>query len=725
MDAMLILLTNVYNLLLVVIGFGLVVFIHEMGHFLTARWAGIRIYAFALGFGPAVFSYRKGLGWRRGSSEREYIELLKAEAAGATTAEGTRSTHHDVSSTEYRLNALPFGGYVKMLGQHDLHPENAGTDTPPDSYLAKPIWKRMVVISGGVIMNIILALAIFMFVFFVGIETEPAKVGLARAGSPAANATAINADELGVTETGLLAGDEVIRVNDREPDEFNDIVMAAAMSGPGEPVDLRIRRDGLDEPLHFAILPERNQFTNLLDLGIDPAMTLTVPELYGSRPDEWRTIAASYGLDGVEPGMRAVSVNGVEADWSFGDLQDMCRESGGGPLRVVFADNAGGRVEVTLTPQPALMLDDANPDPDRYTRIDHLIGMVPVMAVGRLAETDRGYAQGLRAGDVFAKLGEVEFPSTDQGIDEIQNYRGKPIDVVVLRPDGNGAYEEVTLTPSVDDAGRIGFGPARPSQASAFVTPAPGTLHGVRPGDPAYTPAAVAAITRPGSRLISVAGEPVQSLVDIRAALVRATADTLESGSETAEITLTFEPPLPPQPDGTRIVQTETITLTAAEVERLHALSWELPVPSFLFAPESFTLVATGPIDAIRMGLSRTQRMMAMTYLTIARLVQGTVKVDNLKGPVGIAHLGTQVASRGYIWLIFFMGLISVNLAVINFLPLPIADGGQFLMLLYEGVRGRPLPIPVQNAITAAGLMLLVSVFLLVTYNDLSRLFGG
>ncbi|VAX40752.1 Membrane-associated zinc metalloprotease, partial [hydrothermal vent metagenome] len=170
---------------------------------------------------------------------------------------------------------------------------------------------------------------------------------------------------------------------------------------------------------------------------------------------------------------------------------------------------------------------------------------------------------------------------------------------------------------------------------------------------------------------------------------------------------------------------TVTTSIPPDQLARLHTLSWDLPFGTWVFQPESFLLQATGPLDAIRMGINRTQRMMAMTYLTLARLVQGTVKVDNLKGPVGIAHLGTQVATRGYIWLIFFLGLISVNLAVVNFLPLPIADGGQFLMLLYEQIRGRPLPIPVQNAVTAVGLLMLVSIFLLVTYNDVARLFGG
>src|SRR6187399_1696960 len=95
------------DLLIVILGFSLIIIIHELGHFLAARWAGIRVQAFAVGFGPAMVSYRKGLGVRRGSSDAEHQRLLETRAAGATTAEGNRATPYaGISTTEYRLNAL-------------------------------------------------------------------------------------------------------------------------------------------------------------------------------------------------------------------------------------------------------------------------------------------------------------------------------------------------------------------------------------------------------------------------------------------------------------------------------------------------------------------------------------------------------------------------------------------------------------------------------------------
>ncbi len=110
-------LTTILDLALVIVAFGMIIFFHELGHFLAARWAGIRVLAFALGFGPAAFSWRRGLGLRKGSSSEEYQQRLAMATAGG------------ISPTEYRLNYLPFGGYVKMLGQEDLNPEATSEET--------------------------------------------------------------------------------------------------------------------------------------------------------------------------------------------------------------------------------------------------------------------------------------------------------------------------------------------------------------------------------------------------------------------------------------------------------------------------------------------------------------------------------------------------------------------------------------------------------------------
>jgi regulator of sigma E protease len=170
----------------------------------------------------------------------------------------------------------------------------------------------------------------------------------------------------------------------------------------------------------------------------------------------------------------------------------------------------------------------------------------------------------------------------------------------------------------------------------------------------------------------------------------------------------------------------EMLAITADDVRALHALSWRSPVPEALFEPLMTTLTAHGnPLRAVEMGFHQTRTMVTMTYLTLDRLVRGSVGVDQLRGPVGIVHLGSRVADRGAMYLVFFLAMISVNLSVLNFLPLPIVDGGLFLYLVWERVTGKPPSMRFQNAATALGLVLLGSIFVLTFFNDVFRIVTG
>ena len=715
MNSLLDLLGTALDLALVIVGFGLIVFVHELGHFLAARWAGIRVLAFAIGFGPAIVSYRKGLGWRRGSSEKEYADRLRTKNEGLE-----RIDPSSLSPTEYRINALPFGGYVRMLGQEDLAP--GAVSDAPDSYQRCPPAKRMVVISAGVVMNLIAAMLAFMFVFMVGLETEPPKIGRVWPEGPAAAAVAVNAAELGVLEEGLRPGDRIVRINDREPRTFDDVVLAVATASPDRPVNVEVERAGVTGSLRFAITPERGTLTGLLDLGIEPARALRIDPQFARHTDAWAEVAPRIGLSGVEPGMRLVSAGGRSDLAGAGDAELAFRDSLGRPVPLVFESNDGRRVEVTASPRAELVTSDANPDPKVVTPISHLLGLTPVMKVGSLSEGDRGYAQGLREGDVFARVGAIEYPSIVAGRAEIQRHAGRTVPVVVLRTNPEtGAIDRVALDPSVSRAGTIGFGADDTARDSTLLALPPESLTDLRRDATPAAPAAAGLITRPGTRVLSVAGVSVADFTQLREALRAATRDAVERG-EPATVALELE--LPVERDGAPLVRTAEWTISPDGLAALHALSWRPPFDIAVFELESFRRRATGPINAVTEGVRETHRMMMMTYLTIARLFQGTVKVEHLRGPVGIADLGTRIAERGIIWLIFFLGLISVNLAVINFLPLPIVDGGQFLMLVYEQVRGRPVPIPVQNAVTMAGLLLIGTVFLVVTFHDVARLFG-
>src|SRR5439155_26226111 len=104
------------------------------------------------------------------------------------------------------------------------------------------------------------------------------------------------------------------------------------------------------------------------------------------------------------------------------------------------------------------------------------------------------------------------------------------------------------------------------------------------------------------------------------------------------------------------------------------------------------------------------------------RLVTGRVSYKSVLGPLGIFHAGRQFAYKGDDWLIWFLAMISADLAVVNFLPIPIVDGGLFTFLIVEKIQGRPLSAKTQSIAQVVGLAIILSVFLLVTYQDIARL---
>lgn len=711
----------IFEVLLVVVGFGLIVFVHELGHFLAARWAGIRVLAFAIGFGPSLLTYRQGLGVRRGSTEREYFERVRAALERGDTAAARA-----LSPTEYRLNVLPFGGYVKMLGQDDLDPN--ATSAAPDSYQRAKVWKRMVVISAGVVMNIITAAILFVIVMMVGRQVEPPIVGAVDAGGAAAEAVALDAPaEVAFASSGqgLRTGDRILRVDGSEVRTFDDVVIAAAMAEEGKQITLTVERPGSDLPeIALGVTPRMSVFTSLLDLGIEPARATTL--VAGRTPEETellRTRLAEAGLVGVEPGATLLRVAGKEAK-TGSDLFAAIERGDGAPVVATFRNPDGREVDVTLTPKPRLQtglvaLPAARRGQPSHAAVQHVLGLTGVMRV--VDATEAAMAQGLRSGDVFARVGDSEFPAVHEGVREIRSRAGESVRITVLRPNTQGGFDEVDLpTVRVSSQGTVGFTPGDTSSTIALLA---GTQRELMDsaGIKETSPAAALGLGA-GTRIISVDGTPVASLLDVREQLRSAAARA--SGAGAWAVLLEVQRPVRGVLDQSAPTTLMEWRLSATDAALLARMSYTIDVPTGVFTLQEATLKADNPLAALRLGALETKRVMLLTYLTFARLFEGTIKVEHLKGPVGITHLGTLVSDRGFIWLLFFLAMISVNLAVVNFLPLPIVDGGQFLFLVYEALRGRPVPIAVQNAVTMVGLVAIGALFLLVTYNDIRNLLG-
>jgi len=704
------------DLTLVIAAFGAIVFVHELGHFVAARWAKIRVTAFAIGWGPPALSWRRGVGLRRGSSYAEAAEKIRAR--GRPDAAG---------ETEYRRSWFPLGGYVKMEGQEDIGVD--GQTIEAGSWQATPPWKRMIVISAGVVMNLITAAILFVIVFSVGLKTEPPMVGGVVPGSPAASAVALNAETLGLEAPVLRPGDRVLRVNGDKAEEFTQLIVEAAMGRRGEPVALEVERAGVPEPIRFSVVPERGPTTGLLEIGLMPALSNRLDAERESDQERYRQMLDRLGYGDIEPGSRIVAVEWPtgRADTPTGPAIRLALEQAGRREAVLLVETPdGAERRVPVRPQAVLMRDYvAGAGEDSVRSVEHLLGLTPVMRVSPLAVGADAPKQGLEAGDVFARIGQVEFPAFHEGIGEIRANRGRMVELGLLRPGDPEAFEAacaeaIDLTATVASDGTVGFLADTTEAVSGLVARTPRLVD--LDGEAIDTSAAARLIDGPGTIIASIGGVPVETLGEAAFELREQLAGAIERGEgATVEVGVI---PAAAWLAGETEPSARSWTLSAQNVARLRELGATTTLYGAL-APEQIVLRGEGLTGALAQGFRRTKQVMAQTYLTLARLFHGTVRVEHLRGPVGIAHVGTQIADRGFIWLLFFTGLVSVNLAVINFLPLPIVDGGQFLLLLYEQIRGKAAPPIVQELSALAGIVLIVGLFLVVTFNDIVRLFGG
>jgi regulator of sigma E protease len=131
-----------------------------------------------------------------------------------------------------------------------------------------------------------------------------------------------------------------------------------------------------------------------------------------------------------------------------------------------------------------------------------------------------------------------------------------------------------------------------------------------------------------------------------------------------------------------------------------------------------------GPVGAVGVGLSNTYGDVLDILITIKGMFVGTISTDELGGPILIAQASGQIAQLGIVPLIAFMALLSVNLAVLNMLPIPVLDGGHMVFLMLEGLRGKPLSLKWRMRLTQAGMLALLALFVLVFKNDIMRLIG-
>jgi regulator of sigma E protease len=715
-------------ILLVALGLGAVIFVHELGHFLVAKACGVKCEKFMIGFDIGGYKISRKFG-----------------------------------ETEYGIGILPLGGYVKMLGQDDdpAHiaeqlKKSEVADSSPDavevrgpggevyhvdrrSYLAKSVPQRMAIISAGVVMNVIFAFVFAVIAYGLGVKYMPSIVSETIPGSPAWRA-------------GLEPGDEIVKIGDRLNPTFMQLKGGVTLGDMENGIPIVVHRAADGEEVELRLKPEQNQGRGLATIGILNARTLKLfsplpvaPKSAAANAQQMTPAPAADAKDAkLKAGDEIVRVGGVDVT----DFRALARELARWPHEPIQVTVRRTNDETKGAGKEA----DSQRDPAAKAGVEltfeipvhrqQALGMVmklgPVVAI---QPDGPAAAAGFQVGDLVTaidgqSLGDAKHyddwqPDTIAEKMRAAALAGQQVNVRVLRDE-----KEVDLTVS----------PRTPTE-----------IHSAIPsGAPVGVPSLGLAYQIQNEVVATIAGSPAAEANVEPGDLVEAVKFTLpaEKKDEKPEsIAYDFAPPpasrLPawvrnlfglaepavPAPNPYWPVVFDTLqqvpvgttvdvtvkrgdkkiskNLTPVSVDDLFVAD-----RGFQFEPIERIRKATSLSEQAQYGWDETTEALGMVFRFLKKI--GTqVPVTALGGPITIAKAAGYSAYAGLPALLIFLTMLSANLAVLNFLPIPLLDGGHMAFLAYEGVRGRPASEKFVVAMHTVGFVFIVSLMLFVVALDM------
>jgi regulator of sigma E protease len=651
---------SVSGILGTVLGFGILVFVHELGHFMVAKWAGVKVEVFSLGFGPRLLGFERG-------------------------------------GTDYRISALPLGGYVRMLGQDDSDPNTPKTGAP-DDFRNKSVAKRMAILIAGVVMNTIFATLAFIAAFAVGVEFVAPEVGTVHPNQGGNRARIVGQT---TPPKGILAGDQILRINGAQILAWEDIQTTVALSGSKLLIDIARPNSatGAVENLTLEATPTREPEDPFPRLGLDP--TYVVAEFADDSPAPAAGIKKDDQI--VEVGPLGDSAGSPTDAFNVGH-DPVVLDNPDKPIRVVVQRrvyDADGR--------------PAEQPPQRVTLEVKPRGR-SIWGIG-LKFKDRAHVTNLQTGS--PSRGVLEIGDTIVAIDGREVRASNLREVVRAAGDAHAvAGEKKTAPISIQFERRIA-GKWEPREAKVQLDRRESDdgwflgvgwtsdeVESVEPGSPAagvgIEPGDFVTTVWP-DRFLGIYRGAAHSTTTSAADLIKRAANTKKG-------------------ERWRIGwQKHDGSEKRAEIVAIDTKVLEGDIG--IFATPRPIVIRRGVAGSCSLGVNRTVHMFEQLIVTIRSLFGGSVSTGELGGPIQIASITYKIAQVGTGKLIYFLAILSVNLAVLNILPIPVLDGGQIFLLAIEKLKGRPLSDDVMRYVQYGGLIFVIGLMLYVTFNDIRRWF--
>ena len=300
---------------------------------------------------------------------------------------------------------------------------------------------------------------------------------------------------------------------------------------------------------------------------------------------------------------------------------------------------------------------------------------------------------GLMVGDQIKKIDGRDIATRVELLDAAAKGKGAPLTLEVLR---DGRIQTLTVTPIPAPA------PTQRNDDSGYylgIEEIPPVVNEVVPGKPA-----AAAGFREGDRVLSINGRAIHTWTQMTGLVKDSPGKTLQVDvlRDGHRVSLSVTP----------LAESATVNGQAVEVGKIG-----------IAGPDRSLMRSVNPLMAVYNGLEATWKWTELTIVGLYKMIVGDISSKNIGGPLTIAKISGEAAAQGPANVIFLIALLSINLGVLNLLPIPILDGGHLLFFLIEGILRKPLGERQRELAQQVGLVLLVGVMIFAFWNDLERIF--